>query len=216
VTGLWLISRLEASGDDLDGQPLDGDAIRDHGARAVVAKLDGCVVSDDVLADEDTLIAYVRRAGVGRVAPRELSRPDLVARATERLLTSELGEQAERSWREQEQTGSWRAEVAVRARVVVHPKTQTPWVIVQAESQQWCSTWSLRAIAQYRVERDGSLTQVELFAGPHSGSLARVVDLDHDGRFELVLHSWGTDATLLRNDGEILAQSSVGFIGCAC
>ncbi|MCX5745960.1 MAG: hypothetical protein NT062_26070, partial [Proteobacteria bacterium] len=114
-------------------------------------------------------------------------------------------------------TTSWRVEAEVDARVIVHGATHEKWVIVHAHVGGGCGTRSANVLGIYRQTTAGALLRMHQSSTGGIDHIDRLLDVDGDGRFEILSSSWmGPELELRTLDDASLDQRTVPFFGCPC
>lgn len=147
--------------------------------------------------------------------------PELAARARADLFASELAQAADDSWNDTEAWGSapeedWRKAADPIAKVYEHSETHEKWIVVHARIGGGCGERGVNLFGIYRAE---GAKLVREYASTDSGidDFEGLVDVDGDGRFEILASSWlGPDRALRDLLGNTLAILDVPFFGCPC
>jgi hypothetical protein len=151
------------------------------------------------------------------VLPIEVDLPLAAAAARRDLLASTLADETQRAWRDAEMTGSWvdsdAADVTIK--VFRHPRTGATWVLAHAHLEGGCGDPYASFIGLYQVGAAGitrvALTELSML------DLDQLIDIDGDGRFELVgSGGLGSDSVLYDDEGAELDRLDIPFYGCPC
>ncbi len=178
----------------------------DMGHLVLAARLDGCKGTYAQPADRPA--ATVARA---------LDSHPAATAAVRALRQSKAGRAAQRTWRENDYQGSWWQDAEVTTQVLQHPRTGETFLSVHAMADVECGGLEINLWGMYRVGADGTpepLVQREL---DNVHELETFLDIDDDGRFEILASSlWGIDTFLLDADGSRQAMLHVPYFGCQC
>jgi hypothetical protein len=213
VTGFALVARVYA--EDLAYQEeeqkmSEADLARtifdDMGHLVLAAKLDGCKGS------------YAQPAGEpAAIRARVLDAHPAQAAAVAKLRQSKVARAAQKTWRENEYDGAWWSEAEVRTRILQHPRTGEVFVSVHALANVECGNVEINVWGLYHVAADDKLVPVTERVLDNVSALETFVDIDADGRFEILAPSlWGLDTFLLDDGGSRRAMVHVPFYGCQC
>ncbi len=208
VTGLAVVSRLVGdpgyAPDGADDQWTAVSAFR-NGRQMIAARLDGCAGS------------WARDAERSPVAlPQSLKAARAVKAARADLLASAPAAEVAAEWRDAGLDGDWRTRAAITGRAVRHPTTGVTWVFVHARLDGGCGDPEASFAGWYQVGDDGALTRVAVQSLPVH-TVDQLVDLDGDGRFELLgKDSLGLDTILVDADGRAIDSLELPFYGCPC
>ena len=209
VTGLAVVAQLVGDSAYAD---LDGDwtaaSVFEHGTPMLAARLDGC--GDERLA---------REASRGAVTTLETRRnPKLVTAARRALLASPEAVEAEARWVEGGGRGRWQDAATLDVRVLRHPTTQVTWVVAFARNElDDCGLPETNLLGTYQVDAAGKLRAVSTRLVSELHELDAVVDLEGDGKLELLGKPWlGYDRLITDGEGEVLSRLEVPFYGCPC
>lgn len=208
ITGLAAVARLTGSADyaGLD-RDFTADDLRDHGARMIAAKLDGCA---------DAAYAWDASAPARAAVPERA--PGLAAAARRQLLASPAARLAQQRWAEGGGVGAWREHAIWDVRVLRHSVTGERWVLAHAGTRlDDCGTPASDLLGSFRVDERGRLAPVSIERLDESVTIDAVIDGDGDGRLELLATPWpGTDRVLLDDRGRERARLDLAFFGCPC
>jgi hypothetical protein len=154
----------------------------------------------------------------GAVEAETLDEPALARAARARLLGSAAAARAQTVWDEMYGEGRfWRSSYGeLDVRVVRHPVTMERSVIVHAVFDQGCGGAGINLLGIYRVADDGSLITEREDEGDALHAIDRVLDLDGDGRFELLGRGYIADRVLRDAGGDDLHTLEIPFFGCPC
>lgn len=218
VSGFAVVSQLVGDpvyADGMDDAKLGPDwtaeAVRDHGHRMIVARLDGCGGS-----------SLARDAAAPRFEiPAAVSSPDsakLIEAAQRAVLTSKTAAQAQVRWSEGGGEGRWQDQAHFDARVLRHHGTKATWVVVFANNQaDDCGVPEVNLLATFKVGPGGALRPVTQRLVEELHELDVVLDSDGDGQLEMLGKPWlGFDRLLTDPRGEVVDRLEVPFFGCPC
>lgn len=213
VTGFALVARVYA--EDLAYQEEEqkmsaaelARTIFDHmGHLVLAATLDGCKGSYAQPAD-----------GPAAIPARVLAAHPAQAAAAAKLRQSKVARAAQKTWRENDYEGAWWSEAEVRTQILQHPGTEEIFVSVHAMADVECGGLEINLWGLYRVAADGKLEPLAERTLDNVSALETFLDIDGDGRFELLARSlWGLDTFLLDADGSRRAILHIPFYGCQC
>jgi hypothetical protein len=207
VTGFAVIGRLRGlardAEDDLD--QWTADKVLEYGRPTLFARLDGCrgTIARDAASPPIAVLSDSDDPG------------DWAERALDRFAIADPVIAAERAWLDAGNASTWymASDAHVETRVMRHPRTGVTWVLVHAYLANDCGQLGGNALGLYRVEGGKLVTELE-----RSGGLPRieqVVDLDGDGKLELVGSS--EDAiSIERADGADVRSLDITTYGCGC
>lgn len=209
VAGFAIVARVAGAPEYAPGAPSawTADAVLVHGAPQLAARLADC---HGTLARDAAVPPPVVATPVD---DRVLAR-----KARAKLLASGPAHDAQYVWQQAGERGSWsQSELAeIDTRIVQHPLTGVRWVSVHAKVDAECGGVEINLWALYRT-RGTTLETVEQRELGDLWSIDELVDVDRDGKLELVGSPWlGADRVLVRADGEELARLAVPFYGCPC
>lgn len=212
VWGFAIIARLTGDPD------YAGEAATTWNARSLLAH--GSLVLAGRL-DRDCPSSYARDAALPPiVVPVEVESPELAARARAALLASPAASAAQHDWSVVfGQHGRWAdaSDVELTTHVLRHPKTGVTFVSVLAHRDHACGDADVNVWGLFRVERDGSLTALQLRHLDELDTIDQLIDVDGDGTLEVLGKPWlGLDRVLERADGHELKELSLPFYGCPC
>lgn len=217
VTGFALVARVfaEELAFEEQEQKLPEAAVAraifdDLGHLVLAARLDGC---------EGSYAQPASQPGDRPVAIRAtlLDGHPAVAEAVRALRRSEPGRAAQRTWRENDYEGAWWRDAQVTTQVLQHPRTGETFVSVHALADAECGGLEINLWGMYRVRGETTLEPIAQRALDNVYALQRFVDIDGDGRFEMLASSlWGMDTFLLGADGSRMAMLHLPFFGCQC
>lgn len=213
VTGFALVTRVfsdylvdEARGEPRASEPELIRAVLESGHMVLAARLDGCPGTYAQSADHPASPAarVLEDHPAGPAAERALRRSD-------------IARQTQKAWREAEYPGHWWREAEVSARVLQHPHSGELLVSVHAVADVMCGGLEIDLWGLYRVAAHGTLEPLVERALDNVGALETFVDIDGDGRFEMLASSmWGLDRYLLDPDGNRQSMLRLPFYGCQC
>lgn len=210
VKSFAVVTRMEGSPAyaGLDDETWTVATAASAGTSQLAAKLDvkGC---DKAL--------YARDASLVPITELEtLERPELAAQARSALLATAAADEAQTAWSEQN-TGSWIEHAQVTSFTRRHPVTGQVFVGLHASIQEGCGGPDVNVWALFRVGRDGKLVTVLAKKLDSLYSIERIIDVDNDGKLELVGRDWlGISTRLTRVDGEMISELPMPFHGCPC
>ena len=217
VTGFALVARVYSEGLAYDEteQRLGPAAVAraifdDMGHLVLAARLDGCKGS------------YAQPAeGVIAATPATvLDAHPAVPAAVRALRRSDPGRAAQRMWREHDYPGNWWQDAELTTQVVQHPRTGETFISVHALADVECGGLEINLWGIYRVtDLDYPLALAPLIERKLDNvhALQTFVDIDGDGRFEILASSlWGADTFRLGADGSRQAMLHVPYLDCQC
>lgn len=209
VTGLAVVSQLvgDAAYADIEGDWTAANAF-DQGRPMLAARLDGCA--------EHTL---ARDAGARPfVMPEVIKDPALAATAKRAALASATASAAQNRWVEGGGEGRWQDHATFDIRILKHPGTGTTWVVVFAKNEvDDCGIPEVNLLSTFQVGGNGKLRPVTSRVVSELHALESVLDIDGDGKLELVGEPWlGLDKLLTDGKGEVQDRLEVPFFGCPC
>jgi hypothetical protein len=183
----------------------------DMGHMVLAATLDGCQGS----------YAQPAERAVASTPANVLADHPAVAAAVRALRRSEPARAAQRMWRENDYQGSWWQDAEMTTQVVQHPRTGETFISVHALADTECGGLEINLWGMYRVTADLAhplalepLTERKL---DDVSALQTFVDIDGDGRFEILASSlWGADTLRLSADGSRKAMLHVRYLDCQC
>jgi hypothetical protein len=213
VTGFALVARVYAEDlayqeaeQKMSAAELARTIFDDMGHLVLAARLDGCKGSYAQPAEAPVAI----RARVLDAHPAR-------AAAVARLRQSKVARAAQKTWRENDYEGAWWSEAEVRTQIVQHPRTGEVFVSVHAMADVECGGLEINVWGLYREGADGKLVPLVERTLDNISALETFVDIDGDGRFEILAPSlWGSDTFLLDAGGNRRAMLHVPFYGCEC
>ena len=231
VISFAVIARLTGdpsyAGKDLEAW--DAASVMASGAPVLAAKLDGC---DGLYARDAALPAVV--------VPEVLHDAALEQAGRAALIASEAAAETQRAWDQQLRDiggtpHAWTAEPeAVTAEVLRHPITGETFVAVHGHVPAGCgdphaNVWGLFRVVDRPARPSGgadgrgsppvggALVTVELRDLGELESIDAVLDVDGDGRFELLGKPWLGNAEVLTSAaGDALDRLDLPFYGCPC
>jgi hypothetical protein len=187
------------------GERWTADSVFASGHKVYAARLDRCTGTWARLAERPP--AFL---------PLPVDAPAALAAARRDLLASQPARDLQKDWRDAGMTGSWRNEATIEAQAVRHPQTGATWIFVHARLDGSCGDPAASFGALYRID-GGDVARITLATDLPLVSLDQLIDVDRDGRFELLGSSGlGMDRALMRADGTILDMLDVPFYGCPC
>jgi hypothetical protein len=209
VVDVALVARITGDpsylGEDDASAEWTAPTVLEHGVPVIAAKLDGCAGTYARAADAPAIRVFEPVAGDDAH----------IAEARARTLASELAAGADQEWRELQMPGSW-DEHAIATITARDAQSGTTWIAVHAHAEDGCGGPSFNFVGLFRVERDGTLTTVQLRAESLS-AITELVDIDGDGMPEVVGRGWlAPDAAFETAAGETLASFETPFVGCPC
>jgi hypothetical protein len=214
VTGFALLSRVysedlayEEQEQRLSAVELARMIFDDLGHLVLAARLDGCQGT------------YAQPAGIPAAATvaRVLDSHPAVSAAVLALRQSKAGRAAQRTWRENDYEGAWWQDAEVTTQVLQHPRTGETFISVHALADAECGGLEINLWGMYRVAASGKPVPLVQRALDNVHELETFLDIDGDGRFEILASSlWGMDTFLLRADGSRQAMLHVPYFGCQC
>lgn len=184
----------------------------EHGQHVLLARLDRDCEGD-----------LARDAGLAPMTTGVLiTDHELAAEARAALFSSEHAKTTDQQWHDADAWGGpaeedWRDAGNVTTRVFEHAETHERWVIVHARVGGGCGERAANVLGVYRRGANGVL--VRAYAAVDSGIdlVSDLVDVDGDGRFELITSGWmGPDRALRSLDDVVHAELSTPFFGCPC
>jgi hypothetical protein len=200
VKGFAIVSVLigDVSYSGAEGKAWTAENVFDQGNRVLAAELDGCHGG------------YARDAALAPIAEGiVVDNPGLAGEAREKFLEAKEVEESLALLEEHPE--------AVVTKVVKHPVTGKVWVSVFAHYNEGCGgpqvdTWGL-----YGVDAKGNLQRERITKLEDISSIDRLIDVDGDGRFELVTSDWLGMSRLLRDEkGKTISELEIPFYGCPC
>jgi len=210
VTGFAIVSRANggAGWADTSAHEWTGELLIKAGSHELAAALDRCTGT------------YARDAALPPiVVPESISAPALEAKAKQLVIDSPAAKETDDGWHHQNPEMHWwqSDEVLFSTQALRHPKTGETWVSVFAHRDHECGDAQVNVWGLFRVERDGSLTAVQLRTVDETETIDELIDVDGDGTFELLGTPWlGPARSLYTIDGKPLRAMSVQFLGCPC
>ncbi len=210
VTGFAVIARLAGEPRYAGEQALTWTAtsVLAHGQLVLAARLDRC---DGTYARDASL--------ADPIEPVAIDDPVLALRARLVTLASEPARAAQREWEAAGRSGAWFAAdaAAITTEVFRHPATGTRWVSVHAALAHDCADPSANVWGLFRVSRDGALVPEQLRALSSIETIERLIDVDRDGRWEVLGRPWlELDRVLETASGDELDRLGVPLFGCSC
>jgi hypothetical protein len=221
VTGFALVARVYSEDLSYDEQEqglspatLARSIFDDVGHLVLAAQLDGCKGSYAQPTDHPAVASD--RPALATVA-RVLDSHPAESAAVLALRKSPAGRAAQRTWRENDYEGAWWQDAEVTTQVLQHPRTGETFVSVHALADVECGGLEINLWGMYRVGADGKLEPLAQRAVDNVHELDTFLDIDGDGRFEILASSlWGMDTFLLRADGSRQAMLHLPYYGCQC
>jgi hypothetical protein len=213
VTGFALVARVyaedllyEEQEQHLSAAALARAIFDDMGHLVLAARLDGCIGSYAQPAERPPAIQA-----------SELESHPAAAAAAAKLRQSKAGRAAQRTWRENDYERTWWRDAEVITQIVQHPRTRETFLSVHMLSDVECGGLEIHLWGLYRVDSRDQLEPLVQRQLDNIHELETFVDIDGDGRFELLASSlWGMDTFLLVADGSRKAMLHVPFFGCQC
>jgi hypothetical protein len=213
VTGFALVARVYAEDllyqeeeQKMSAAELARTIFDDMGHLVLAATLDGCKGSYGQLAE-----------GALAIPARVLDAHPATSAAVAKLRQSKAARAAQKTWRENDYEGAWWSDAEVRTQILQHPRTEEVFVSVHAMADVECGGLEINLWGLYRVAADGKLVPLAERALDNISALETFIDVDGDGRFEILARSlWGLDTFLLGADGSRRAMLHIPFYGCQC
>ncbi len=212
VTGFAVVTRMLGTPGyaGLDDEHWNVDTASAAGTSVLAARLDGC--KDGVFA---------RRASLAPIATlAEIKNDNLAATARAALIASDAGAEAQVAWSESgesDKTEIWSEHAEFAIKVLRHPTTGVTWVTVHASIERGCGGPDINAFGLFRVDAKGALRTVVAKKLTDLYSIERVIDVDNDGRPELIGKDWlGLETILAHGNGEPIDRLEMKFHGCPC
>lgn len=213
VTGFALVARVYAEDlayqeeeQTMSAAELARSIFDDVGHLVLAAKLDGCKGSYAQPAENPVALPA-----------RALDAHPATAAAVARLRQSKVARAAQKTWRENDYPGAWWSDAEVRTRILQHPRTGEIFLSVHALADIECGGLEINLWGLYRVAAGGKLVPLVERTLDNVSTLETFVDIDGDGRFEILAPSlWGLDTFLLDADGSPRAMLHIPFYGCQC
>jgi hypothetical protein len=116
-------------------------------------------------------------------------------------------------------SGSWHGDddsaATFEGHVLRHPITRERFVSIHAAVPFACGGPDVHAWGLYRVDRDGTMTEVVERVLGHA-AITTFLDIEGDGTIELVAEPMFDDAVIEAADGAERARLALPFFGCAC
>ncbi|MBA2538561.1 MAG: hypothetical protein H0V17_02910, partial [Deltaproteobacteria bacterium] len=113
--------------------------------------------------------------------------------------------------------GDWSDHTDFTTHILRHPKTGVTWVAIHAHTDHGCGGPDINVWGLFRVARDGSLVTVEDRKLDTLYAIDRIIDVDNDGKLELIGKTWlGTETVLTRANGDEVSRLAMKFHGCPC
>ena len=174
----------------------------------IAARLDGC--GQHTLARVEGAKPFV--------LPALVEDATLAATAKRTVLASATASAAQNRWVEGGGEGRWQDNAGFDVRVMKHPGTGTTWVVVFAKNQvDDCGVPEVNLLSTFQVEGNGKLRPVTSRLVAELHALEWVLDIDGDGKLELVGEPWlGLDRLITDGKGEVKDRLEVPFFGCPC
>jgi hypothetical protein len=225
VTGFALVSRVYSEDLSYDEQEQGLSAVKlarvifdDMGHLVLAARLDGCKGSYAQPAELPAAAAdRPAVAPEAAIVARVLDSHPAVSAAVLALRQSKAGRAAQRTWRENEYEGAWWQDAEVTTQVLQHPRTGETFLSVHALADVECGGLEINLWGMYRVAANGKPEPLVQRALDNVHELETFLDIDGDGRFEILASSlWGMDTFLLRADGSRQAMLHLPYFGCQC
>lgn len=210
VVGFAVVSRIVGDSTWADLKQWTATGVMKAGHIVLAAKLDGCPGS---FARDATLPDIV--------IPAQLHDPALEKAATAALLASEPARETQREWDKQTSaigsaSGPWHKDASMATEVLRHPRTGVTFVSVHGHVMGGCGDPQANVWGLFRVDGD-KLVPVQLRKLDEIETLDALIDVDGDGKFEILGRPWlPYDTLLIHANGEPLDQLSVPFLGCPC
>ena len=162
---------------------------------------------------------YARDASLAPMGALEtLERPDLVEAARSALLANEAAAAAQTEWtRDEQNADSWSEHAEFTSFVRRHPGTGQIFVGLHAGVEHGCGGPDINLWALFRVGEKGELVKVEIKNLDTLHAIERVLDVDNDGKLELLGRDWlGMSLLLTRASGDEISRLQMDFFGCPC
>jgi hypothetical protein len=223
IKGFSFLARLVGTPEYAGAEgPWTAELVFEHGSRTLVAELSGCVGR---YARDAQLPPLVRAINV----EDEVGSPTFEAAARARLLASSAAVALQHEWAEyrdsvrryhdEEAAGErWHEsdDASIAVSVLRHPTTEATWALAHARLDGGCGLPEANLVALYEVMPGGELSEVSAFASDLT-AIYDVIDIDDDGRFELVGKGWlGLDTVVIRDSGITIDKLEVAFWACSC
>ncbi len=219
VTGFAILARL--TGDPayagLHDEAWHARSVFAHGTQQLVAKLSNTCAPKPDQRDRFARDAVLPAAVVGTEVPLDVT--DQLAVEAD-LFASDVATAADARWDDPSwgepdpKEKPWRAVVDVTTKAYTHATTGERWITIRAFYGGSCGMKTVDVVAIYR-ERAGKRTRV--WSGTDE-DVARLVDVDNDGTFELLAHSgFGDDRDALQTLANVtLDDVALPYFGCPC
>jgi hypothetical protein len=218
VAGFAVVTRLV--GDPgyvgLEAEKWTVETAADAGTKMLAARLD--------VPESCAKGLYARDASLAPIVTMEtLDDADLASTARSALLATETAQAAQASWSEYQsrdegaEADDWSEHAEFATHVVRHPRTGVTWVAIHASAEHGCGGPDINVWGLFRVARDGSLVTVFDRKLETLYAIDRILDVDNDGKLELLGKDWlGLQTILARANGDEVSRLEMQFHGCPC
>jgi hypothetical protein len=207
--GYAVVSRLGgdvsyASGDEREWTR---DLAWESGEKLLAVRLDGCHAGFGRDAAHGPVLEAVTVDDVGAVNT-----------AIDDFLASQEAAAAQAKYASDGGEGEFSEQPGVMtSRAVRHPSTGVTWVSIFAHHFEECGGPAVDLLALYRVEPKGKVVRVHVGSLENVSALERLVDVDGDGQFEVIVRDWmGTSQELRDLGGKVVQRLGMAFYGCPC
>jgi hypothetical protein len=231
ITGFAIVSRLVGSPEyaGVDG-PWTAESVFEHGARTLAAELSACEGQYARAAHLPPLVHATDHASAALSVEDELAGYAIEMAARARLLASPPAALVQQEWTEyrdslrryheddeEDDRERWyeSEDAEIEVWVMKHPTTKATWALARARLDGGCGLPEANLVALYEVMSDGELAEVSAFASELT-SIDDVIDIDNDGRFELVGKDWLGNTVVARDSGTTIDKLDVAFWACGC
>ena len=205
VVGFAVVARVTGTADYAPGAHAQWTAsnVFEHGAPVLAAKLDGC--SGTIARDAELSPIVV---------PKSIDDDLLAKRARMKFLASGPAHDAQYVWEADGRKGKWHASKEAKLAAIVFTHHGSKWVSVHGKIDEGCGGPEINLYALYRGDELATVEQRDL---GDLWSIDSIIDIENDGRFELVGTPWlANDVIVTRANGDEITRLELPYYGCPC
>jgi hypothetical protein len=186
-----------------------------HGTAYVVAKLEHCTGTYARSELAPWIVAY-------EDVSEDPTKIDLdVARATDDLMKSDIGEQVKQAFigqmaDEHDTSSAFDKVTEISTKVALDPRTHTKWIAVHAHADFMCGGPQINFWGLYRVEGDHVIV-VKQAKLESLAQITSLIDVDGDGIPEILGGGWISPTNAIYDlEENTVVSYDVPFFGCPC